>query len=167
MKLWPLDTPERIELAGRWLTDEQNYKWLDFGNGVQRLDPIAIKIMVQRDIHILRIYTAEDDETPVGIAGLSDVHLGFKTATAWCVLGQKRYGGLSARGVSKLLTLGFDEIGLEAVNAWTLENNRGGLGVIEQLGFKYIGRQRRCHHLNGQAYDRLWFDLLKSEHKEI
>ena len=27
-----------------------------------------------------------------------------------------------------------------------------------------MGRQRRCHWIEGRVYDRLWFDLLASEH---
>src|SRR6266550_3238139 len=58
MKLLPLDTPERIELVAGWLGKAENYKWLDFGNGVQRVTPITLKIMSQRDVHVFRIYTA-------------------------------------------------------------------------------------------------------------
>lgn len=34
MKLLPLDNPELIELVAGWLGREENYKWLDFGNGI-------------------------------------------------------------------------------------------------------------------------------------
>ncbi|HZH80322.1 MAG TPA: hypothetical protein VFD68_03390, partial [Gemmatimonadales bacterium] len=57
MKLLPLDSPERIELAAGWLNREENYKWLDFGNGVQSLTPVMLKVMTQRDLHVLRLYT--------------------------------------------------------------------------------------------------------------
>jgi RimJ/RimL family protein N-acetyltransferase len=39
--------------------------------------------------------------------------------------------------------------------------------LIERVGFRPIGRQRQCHDIDGHAYDRLWFDLLASEHEEI
>ena len=31
MKLLPLDSPERIHLVASWLTQKENYQWLDFG----------------------------------------------------------------------------------------------------------------------------------------
>src|ERR1051326_5503226 len=34
VKLLPLDSAERIELVAGWLGNYENYKWLDFGNGV-------------------------------------------------------------------------------------------------------------------------------------
>src|SRR5439155_17296964 len=93
MKLLPLDTPERIELVAGWLGKAENYKWLDFGNGVQRVTSITLRIMSQRDIHVFRIYTAGDEDAPAGVVGLTNVDRNFKTASLWAVLGNKRYGG--------------------------------------------------------------------------
>ena len=50
------------------------------------------------------------------------------------------------------------------------EGNRGLMRAVDKfehrLGFKFIGRQRRCHVVDGRVCDRLWFDLLASEHVE-
>jgi len=85
----------------------------------------------------------------------------------WVVLGRKRYGGYGPRAASKLLTLGFTELGLESVGAWTVEINVPARRGLERLGFRYIGRQRRCHWIDGRPYDRLLYDLLASEHREL
>lgn len=167
MRLFPLDTPERIAIAGEWLADPENAKWLDFGNGVQRITPVTLKVMAQRPIHCLRLYTGDDGETLAGVVGLSNIDRHFKTATAWIVLGNKQLKGCSARALSKLFTIAFTELGIEAINVWTLEINKGGRGVIDQLPFTFIGRQRQCHYIDGKPYNRLWFDMLASEHREI
>jgi len=167
MQLLPLDSPELIALAGGWLSAPENAKWLDFGNGVQRVTPVMLKIMTQRDIHALRVYTADDEETPAGVAGLSNIDRNFKTASVWCVLGNKQYGGCSARAVSKMLTIAFTELGLAAVSAWTVEINKGGRGVIDRLPFAFIGRLRKCHYIDGKPYDRLLYDMLACEHREV
>jgi hypothetical protein len=39
--------------------------------------------------------------------------------------------------------------------------------TIERLGFRFVGRQRQCHTIDGRPYDRLLFDLLASEHREL
>src|SRR3989475_12822730 len=80
MKLLPLDTPERIELVAGWLGKPENYKWLDFGNGVQRVTPITLKIMSQRNLHVFRIYTAGDEDAPAGVVGLTNVGPNLQTA---------------------------------------------------------------------------------------
>jgi len=60
----------------------------------------------------------------------------------------------------------FQELGLHSVNTWTVEHNASRRGA-ERLGFRFIGRQRQCHLIDGQPYDRLLFDLLASEHREF
>src|SRR6266487_4498920 len=167
MKLLPLNSPELIELVAGWLVKPDNYKWLDFGNGVQMVNPITLKIMIQRDIYVSRSYTAGHGDVPAGVVGLTNVDRHFKTASIWAVLGNKRYGGCTREAVTKLLTFGFTELGLHAVSAWTVETNIPAQRVLEALHFKYIGRQRQCHYIDGRPYDRLLFDLLATEHLEI
>ncbi len=167
MRLLPLDSPERIELVAGWLGKPENYKWLDFGNGVQQITPITLKIMTQRGIHVFRIYTADDEDTPAGVVGLTNVDRTFKTASLWAVLGSKRYGGHTTEACHQMLTLGFTELGLQAITAWTVETNTPAQRVLEQLHFRYIGRQRRCHYIDGRPLDRLLFDLLATEHQDV
>jgi len=168
MKLLPLDCRELTELVANWLSQEGNCKWLDFGNGVHSPSAVSLKVMTQRDLHVLRVFTPHDSDLPIGVVGLSNVDRRFKTAgSMWAVLGQKRYGGYAPRAASKLLTLGFTELGLESVGAWTVEINVSARRGLEQLGFHYIGRQRRCHWIDGRPYDRLLYDLLATEHREL
>ena len=167
MRLLPLDKPELIELVAGWLGTYDNYKWLDFGNGVQKVTPITLRIMTQRDIHVFRAYTADNEDLPIGVVGLTNVDRKFKTASLWAVLGNKRYGGYTTRACGKLLTLGFTELGLRAVNAWTVETNIPAQHVLEQLHFKCIGRQRQCHYMDGRYLDRLLFDILATEHEGL
>ena len=156
-----------IPLVAGWLSEPRNYQWLDFGRGVQRIEPVALRIMLQRDIHLLRTFTLDgDDSRPVGIVGLSDINRNFGTATLWAVLGEKQYGrlGLTTPAVRDLLSIAFHELGLAAVNAWTLEHNRRAQRILDQLNFRLFGRQRSCHVVDGRRYDRLWYDLLAEEY---
>jgi len=60
----------------------------------------------------------------------------------------------------------FRELGLHSINTWVVENNPS-LRIGERLHYNYIGRQRQCHMIDGRLYDRLLFDLLASEHREL
>ena len=168
MKLLPLDRPALLALATGWLTREENWKWLDFGGTGQPPTPTLVKIMTQLDTNLLRVFTADDDVTPIGVAGLSHIHRQFKTASVWVVLGEKSHArqGYSTRAYSKLITLGFRELGLEAISSWAVEHNVS-LEIGQRANFQLIGRQRHCHWVDGKPYDRLLFDLLPSEHKEL
>jgi RimJ/RimL family protein N-acetyltransferase len=167
MRLLPLEGNALIDLAAGWLGEKRVYEWLDFGGGVQQLDRVSLKIMAQRDAHILRLFTSDAGTSdPIGIVALSNVNPSFKTATLWTVLGERRHSskGYAVRCSAAMLRLGFKEYGLQTINAWAVECNHASLRAIRKLNFTPIGRQRQCHYIDGGLYDRLWFDLTAAEH---
>ena len=168
MKLLPLATPEILELVAGWLAQKENYQWLDFGNGRQVVTLALLKIMVQRDTHFLRAYTWDRDDRPIGIVGLNSVDRVSKTATLWAVAGEKSFSnrGYVSLASSKLLTLAFRDLGLHVVNTWIVDRNPS-VRSLERLNFRFVGRQRQCHYIDGRPYDRLLFDLLATEHREL
>jgi RimJ/RimL family protein N-acetyltransferase len=151
-----------------WLAQKENYQWLDFGCGMQSINSAALKLMIAKRSNVIRLFTADAGDVPIGMVGLADVSSTFKTAMIWYVLGDKTYSvqGYTTRSVRRLLNIGFTELGLEAVNAWTVETNIPSVRILERNGFKLIGRMRNCHEIDGQRLDRLLFDLLVSEHKD-
>ena len=168
MRLRPLQTAADFELAASWLQRKENNQWLDFGNGRQGITPALLRIMAQRDTHFIRLYTVAGDHNPVGIVALHNVDRKGRTGTLWVVAGEKsfRHRGWAQVAASRLLTLAFQELGLHSVNTWTVEHNPSQRAAA-RLGFRFIGRQRQCHFIDGQPYDRLLFDLLAIEHREI
>jgi RimJ/RimL family protein N-acetyltransferase len=168
MKFLPLDRPERIELAAGWLAQKENYQWLDFGNGAQAISPALLKVMVQRDTHFIRIYTSPVDDTPLGITALNNVDRRSRSAVFWGAAGDKsfRNRGHGTLAGSRFLTLAFRELGLHVIQTWVAEGNPS-QRLVERLGFRFVGRQRQCHYIDGRLYDRLQFDLLASEHREV
>lgn len=168
MQLKPADTPELFRLVAGWLSEKDNYQWLDFGDGRQLVSPEWLRIATQRGTLVLRLFTADDTDTPIGVVGFSNLNRQFKTGTFWVVLGDKgRAGrGYASRATSRMLTLGFTELGLASIQTWIVEHNPS-VRVAERVKFRPVGRQRRCHVIDGRAYDRLLYDLLPSEHEEI
>jgi len=172
MRFVPLGADLITTVAG-WMAEKANYQWLDFGNGVQILTPAALKIMAQRPLHHIRVFMPDDADVPLGVVALSNIDRTFKTATPWAVLGDKTYRDKHGRppstsvALSKLFTIGFTELGLESIYAWVVEANAASLRLVERIQLRYVGRQRRCHWIDGRPYDRLLFDLLASEHKEL
>jgi RimJ/RimL family protein N-acetyltransferase len=165
MQLKPVDTPELLRLVAGWLSEKENYQWLDFGDGRQRVSPEWLKIAMQRGTHVLRIFTADDSDRPIGVAGFSNLNPHSRTGTYWIVLGDKSCArhGYASRATSRMLSLGFGELGLNSIQTWIVDHNPS-VGVADRVRFRPIGRQRQCHLIDGQVYDRLWYDLLPSEH---
>jgi RimJ/RimL family protein N-acetyltransferase len=169
MQLKPLESPEHLQLVSGWLAAKENYEWLDFGDGRQLASPQWLKIAMQRGTQVLRLFTRDADDAPIGVVGLSNVNASFKTASLWVVLGDKsRAGqGYATRAMSHMARLGFGELGLNAIQTWVVEHNVASIHAVQRVGFRPIGRQRLCHCIDGRACDRLLFDLLASEQEEI
>ena len=167
MKLLCLDNPPLIALAAEWLAQKQNYQWLDFGGGRQIVTPALLQVMLQRPAHYLRAYT-NDDGKPIGIVALNNVDLISSTGTLWGVTGDKNFRnrGYGTVAASAFLTLAFRDLALHSVNTWAVDHNPS-RRTIERLGFRYVGRQRQCHRMDGRLYDRVLYDLLATEHRGI
>jgi len=168
MNLKPIDSPELLNLAAAWLAREEDSQWLHPRNAAQAVTPEWLKIAIQRGGDVLRLFTADRDEAPIGVVGLSEVDRNYRTARIWILVGNKSFHarGYATRAASKMLTFAFRELGLHAVNTWIVEGNPS-VRIAKRLNFRLIGRQRECHYIDGEAHDRLWFDLLDSEHREI
>jgi RimJ/RimL family protein N-acetyltransferase len=162
--VWPL-TSDDIETAAGWLRDPRNAQWLDFGSGMNAMSSMTLKLWTQRGHHAIWVFGPPEEKVPVGLVALGNIHPRFRTAEAWGVLGDKRYGtrDLTGRATALLLDYGFSTLGLESIYAWTVEINRGGRRLIERMGFRFMGRQRKSHRIGERSYDRLWFDLVPEE----
>ncbi|HEU4644026.1 MAG TPA: GNAT family protein, partial [Burkholderiales bacterium] len=55
---------------------------------------------------------------------------------------------------------------LNVIQTWVAEGNPS-QRLVERLGFRFVGRQRSSHAVDGRPCDRLLYDLLASEHREI
>lgn len=160
---------EDIKHVARWMASKENYQWLDFGTGKQRLEEPAIRMMSRREIHDFQVFTGDPEEAkPIGIVVLSDISSSFHTATLWYVLGEKDYGGqnFTSRAVALMLARAFEQLNLQTIFAWAVELNIPSVRVLEKNNFRLIGKRRKCHYIEGKPCDRLLFDLLNSEYRK-
>jgi RimJ/RimL family protein N-acetyltransferase len=166
--LIPPDSPELFQLVTTWLGRKENYQWLDFGEGRQHATRDWLKIAMHRQSTVVRVFTSDREYQPIGVAGFHNVNPHFGTATPWVVLGEKAFArqGYATRAVAGLLSHGFREMNLRSVNAWVVEHSVA-IQILRRLRFTEFGRQRQCHSINGRSYDRLWFDLIASEHRDL
>lgn len=167
MTLLPLESRTLVDLAARWLSDENNYQWLDFGGGRQLVSPALLNVMLQRSTNFIRAFTSAAGR-PIGLVALHDVNRLVGTATLWGVTAEKSFHtrGYATLAASRFLTLAFGQLGLSAINTWVAEQDPS-RRTLERLNFRYVGRMRRCHCVGGQVSDRVYYDLLASEHHEL
>lgn len=168
MQLMPLERTDLIELAADWLADRAIYPWLDFGDGHALITPSWLKITAKRRTHVIRVFTDDVANRPIGIVAFDHVNPDFRTATIWAALGNKSFArqGYTTRAVSELLTFGFQQLGLHSVNTWVVAHNVSA-SIPPRLHFREVGRLRECHRMDGRYFDRVLFDLLASEHRPL
>jgi RimJ/RimL family protein N-acetyltransferase len=150
-----------------WLADPDNNQWLEFDYG-DMVSPSKLQSLLNSDTHYVRLFRATPEGDALGIVGLSNINRTLGTAMPWCVLNSDSHAGkfYMIRAISRLLEVAFDEMGLKSLHAWTVETNTPSVRLLKHAGFRYIGRQRRCHMIGGRVLDRLWFDLLDFEYRE-
>lgn len=168
MKLRPIHEDD-LDRVTRWLSLKENGQWLDFGGSGTAVSPAMLKFMSNRPTHDLQLVELPGQDDPIGLVAYGDINLQNRTANLWYVLGEKQYGGrnLMTRAVSLMLSRGFGELNLEAVQAWAVRGNMASIRVLEKNHFSPVGTQRRCHCIDKQWYDRILYDLLAAEHQKI
>lgn len=154
-----------LDLITPWLANKENYQWLDFGRGVQKLEAPILKVMLQRDIHDIRLFTPDGSDKPIGLVAFSEIHKTFKSAILWYMLGDKSFSGkrYTTLAVSDMIKAGFDNLELKSIMAWTLKENIASRKVLKKNNFSYIGKWRNCHYIDNKPYDRLYYDLIPED----
>jgi RimJ/RimL family protein N-acetyltransferase len=162
------DSAELFQLVTTWLGRKDDYQWLDFGEGRQHATRDWLKMAMHRQSTVLRVFTSDREYQPIGVVGFHSVNQHCATASPWVVLGEKNFArqGYATRAVAALLSHGFREMRLRSVNAWVVEDNVA-INILRRLRFTEFGRQRQCHCINGRWHDRVWFDLVAGEHRDL
>src|SRR5581483_3172724 len=158
MILRSLDSRD-IEYVADWLADDDVRQWLDFGSDVPVVDAASVQTMAHHKSKLWQVFTSDANDVPIGVVGLTNINENFHSASLWYVLGEKEFCGCgyTSRAVSRLLTVGFSQLGLRCVSAWTVEHNVASIRVLQRNNFRLIGRLRQAHTIKGRAVDRLLF----------
>ena len=119
--------------------------------------------MISRPRDVYRVFAPSASHAAVGIVAIVNIHPRHRHGTMWVVLGDKRYSGqgYTAQASSETLKYVFDELKLNSISSYVVDSNRNPLVSI--LGFRYYGRQRECHYVDGRFRDRVWYELLSAE----
>jgi RimJ/RimL family protein N-acetyltransferase len=152
-----------VPLIHEWLSSPDNVKWLDFAE----TSLLKVKFMLSRPNDLYRIYAPDRSHPPIGIAAVVNINPVHRQGVHWVILGDKAYSGqgYSSQAASEILQYAFSVLKLNSISTYVVESNHNPLVVSS--GFRYYGRERQCHLVDGTFRDRLCYNLLSTEFKPL
>ena len=156
-------THEHFGLIAEWLSKPEVNRWLTSEWRDRVIDPILIGVTVRNKRN--RLFLVRCDGVPCGFVALADLDVVDKVATIWYVLGDPSTGGrgVITEALRLLVRVAFDELEMEALNGWIVEDNDRSRRVLEKNGFREAGRLRRAVFRDGQRFDRIYYDLTRQD----
>ena len=128
-------------------------KWFD----MQDLDPKKRNFMI----------ISKDSNLPIGITGLIDIDFRHLRGQFYMTIGEKDYWGkrIPDESIPLVLNYGFNELGLNRIYLYTLNNNERARKVYERNGFINEGTLRKHYFCVGEYQDLQVMSVLKDDFK--
>ena len=156
-------TQPYFDLVAGWLSDPEINRWLTAEWRGRIVSPGLIAIMVRSKKN--RVFLVRSNGQPLALTALADIDTADATAMVWFFLGDSAFSGqgIVSQAVRQMVRKCFQEIKLESLYAWTMEDNLASAKVLQKVGFHEAGRIRRATCSNGRQVDRIYFDMPASE----
>jgi ribosomal-protein-alanine N-acetyltransferase len=141
--LFPLFTPEQAD---------------EFVVQAQRM-----RMMEPLTNFVLAITLANASQSVVGLVGLV-INPRHQAGEAWYLLAPTHWGqGYATEAARALVAIGFSELGLHRIWATCVPENLASIRVLEKLGLRREGHQRRNLPIQGRWCDSYLYALLQEE----
>lgn len=159
--LQPLGTGH-AEVVARWLSDPATNRWLSGDLRQQQITERQVALLAANPRNRLWMITLNG--APAGIVVLSQIDVHDRSARIWYLVEEAHRGqGVARRAVCQAVWRGFNELGLESINASVMEPNTPSAQVLIGAGFRPVGILRRGLQFEGRFVDRLLYDIVRTD----
>lgn len=118
----------------------------------------------QGSVHVRLGVFRREDGLLLGDFALQDINWYNRSCSVGIgLLAAARGKGYAPEALRLLVVYGFGMLGLERIEASTLDVNIPAQRTLERVGFRPEGRQRGAVYIGGQRRDRLLYGLLRDE----
>ena len=161
--------PEDLELLYRWENDPTLWA---VGNTRQPYSRYTLKQYILQgdedifETHQLRLMIeCKETRQTVGTVDLFDFDV-FHSRVALGLFVDTQYQGkgYASEALRAICDYGFSTLGVQAINAWVLGENRGSSRLLEKQGFVRTQVLEKAYHLNGVDYDDWIYRLERESH---
>lgn len=156
--------PEDAEQYTRWLNDPSTTDGLGATPRITTVEGERQWIAQVQDKPQFAIVCREDDSL-LGNCGLQNVDHLNQTAEAGIFIGEEccRGKGYGQEALRLLLSYGFLSLNLQNIMLRVYSFNQRAMETYRRVGFREMGRRRRCRFVNGAFHDEVYMDLLREE----
>ena len=152
-----------LSLVATWLSRNEINRWLtsEWRNRVASTTLLAIAMRNPKN----RLFLIRCNGQACGLVALADIDVADATGMIWYVLGEPGFArnGIASEAVRQLVRKSFQELKLQSLYAWIMEDNVASAKLLHKVGFREVGRIRQAASSNGQQVDRIYFDLIAAE----
>jgi RimJ/RimL family protein N-acetyltransferase len=159
--------PDDYEAFTLWLNDLEVTRNLRLANK-------SISLPGERDIlvqlaqeHTYAIVDLQTD-TLLGNLGLIDIDSVSRSCGIGIFIGNKDYWGqgYGREALRLLMRYAFDYLNINNIMLTVYEFNERGIRCYRSIGFREIGRRRKCIFREGRYYDHVFMDILAEEFRQ-
>lgn len=104
------------------------------------------------------------DSTPIGTIGFNSIEWEAQRAEiGYWIAPDRHREGYGTEATERLVTYGFDQLGLHKITARVFEFNEPSRRLLESVGFTQEGVHRDEKFIDGEYQDAYWYGLLADE----
>jgi RimJ/RimL family protein N-acetyltransferase len=104
----------------------------------------------------------------IGGTDLTHIDQINQIASLGIIIGEKQHWskGYGTEAIKLLLDYGFNILNLNNIMLEVVDFNKRAQRCYEKVGFKIIGKRRKCTFLAGKYYDHIFMDILAEDFKD-
>lgn len=161
-------TPLDAGVLTPWMNDDAVTYFMFTGQRPTTVEQVADEVRRQTTSPSNAVFRVDDraSGTPIGSAGLYDIHTTARKAEFRILLGAQEFWNKGyGTEVTELLTFyGFDRLNLNKVWLGVTDDNAGGLRAYTKAGFQQEGRLRQELYRSSRYYDAIRMSVLRDDY---
>ena len=152
-------TPDYFALCAEWLSRPEINRWLTAEWRGRTVESTTLAMLLRNKKN--RVWLSMCDGQPCGIVAIADLDAGDHTGRVGSILGESGQSGkgITSQALRQMCASAMQEMGLNSLYAWAMEDNAPSRRVLEKAGFQPSGRIRQAAVSAGRQVDRLYYDL--------
>ena len=166
--LHSLETSDAHGPYAAWMRDEEVTRYLEVRFAPP--DAATLELLIARmndstDNLLLGLFPLEDPERHIGNIKLGPIDSGHACAAIGVLIGAKEYWGrgLAGQAVAAVAELGFDDFGLERVEAGFYADNVASQRAFKRAGFVEEGRRFGARRFGDARTDEIIMGRLREQ----